>query len=197
MPTTPNLALSYLVASQAQKEVTHNDALNDLDYLAQLPVIDRTLNTPPASPNTGDTYIVGPSPTGAWTGNANNVAAFYSGWRFKTPLAGWKAWARNENKLVYYTGSAWATLAAPYLDGTLSWNPGTLANGSGTTSSAVTVTGATLGDFARVAAPYDLQGVLATAYVSATNTVAVRLQNQTGGSVTLASGTWRVRVTKA
>jgi hypothetical protein len=197
MPTTPNLALAYLVTSQAQKEVTHNAALNDLDYLAQLPVIDCTLNTPPASPNMGDTYIVASSPTGAWSGYANCVAAYYSGWIFKTPLAGWKAWARNSNKLLYYTGSAWSPLAAPYLDGTMTWNPGTLSNGSGATSSTVTVTGAALGDFARVAAPYDLQGVIATAYVNAANSAVVRLQNQTGGSVTLASGTWRVRVTKA
>jgi hypothetical protein len=197
MTATPNLNLTYLVTSQAQKEVTHNDALNDIDCLAQLTVIDRTLNTPPASPNTGDTYIVGPSPTGIWAGNANKVAAYYAGWRFKTPQTGWQAWARNESKFLYYTGSAWQPLAAPYLDGTFTWNPGTLANGNGSTSSAVTVTGAAFGDFSRVAAPYDLQGVLATAYVNASNTVVVRLQNQTGGSVTLASGTWRVRVGKA
>ena len=61
----------------------------------------------------------------------------------------------------------------------------------------MTVTGAALGDFARVAAPYDLQGIVATAYVNAANTAVVRLQNLTGGSVTLASGTWRARVTKA
>lgn len=81
--TTPNLALAYIVASQAQKEVTHNAALNDLDYLAQLPVIDITLSAPPASPNTGDTYIVAASPTGAWTGYANYVAAYYGGWVFR------------------------------------------------------------------------------------------------------------------
>ena len=197
MPTTPNLGLAYLVTSQAQKEVTHNAALNDLDYLAQLPVIDTTLSAPPSSPSTGDTYIVAASPTGAWTGYANYIAAYYAGWIFKAPQTGWKAFARNTGKLLYYTGSAWAPLAAPYLDGTFTWNPGTLTNGSGATSSAVTVTGAALGDFARVAAPYDLQGVLATAYVSAANTVVVRVQNATGGSVTLASGTWRVRVVKA
>lgn len=195
--TTPNLALAYIVASQAQKEVTHNAALNDLDYLAQLPVIDITLSAPPASPNTGDTYIVAASPTGAWTGYANYVAAYYGGWVFKAPQIGWKAWARNENKLVYYNGSAWSPLVSLYIDGTFAWSPGTIANGSGLTSSAVTVTGAALGDFARVAAPYDLQGVIATAYVNAANTAVVRLQNLTGGGVTLASGTWRVRVTKA
>lgn len=197
MATTPNLAMSYLVASQAQKETTHNDALNDLDCLAQLSVISTSLSTPPGSPGNGDTYIVGASPTGAWSGYANYVAAYYSGWKFKAPITGWRAWSRSDSKQLYYTGSVWAGLSAPYLDGTFTWNPGTLATGSGATSSGVTVTGVALGDFARVAAPYDLQGVLATAYVSASNTVVVRLQNQTGSSVTLASGTWRVRATKA
>ena len=197
MANTPNLTMPYLVASQAQKEATHNDALNDIDSLAQLSVISRTLNAPPSSPSAGDTYIVGASPTGAWSGYAHYVATYYSGWRFKAPKTGWKAWTQNESKLLYFTGSAWATLAAPYFENTFSWNPGAIANGSGVTSSAVTATGAALGDFACVAAPYDLQGVIATAYISAADTAVVRLQNQTGGSVTLASGTWRVRVTKA
>lgn len=197
MSTTPNLALSYIVASQAQKEVTHNAALNDLDFLTQLSVIDYTLNTPPGSPATGATYIIGPSPTGAWAGNANAVAGYYSGWSIKAPEAGWLAWTQNGNRLFYYTGSIWALLTTPKLDGTLSWNPGAIANAAGATSSAITVTGAALGDLVIVAAPYDLQGITATAYVSASNTVKIQLANLTGGSVTLGSGTWRARVIKA
>lgn len=197
MTTTPRLALNYLVAAQAQKEVTHNDALNDLDFLAQTNVIDRTLATPPATPATGDSYLIAASPTGAWSGYANYLTAYYSGWKFKQPQTGWVCFALNENKLLYYTGSNWSFLAAPYLDGTFSWNPGLIANGSGLTSASVTVTGAAFGDFVQVAAPYSLQGVTATAFVSAANTALVRLQNSTGAGVTLASGTWRVRVTKA
>jgi hypothetical protein len=197
MTTTPNLALAYIVSSQAQKEVTHNAALNDLDALAQLSVIDHTLATPPASPNTGDSYIIAASPTGAWTGFANCVAAYYGGWNIKTPVTGWLAWTRNDNRVLYYNGSAWVLLTTPKLDATTTWNPGAITNSSGTLSSALTVTGAALGDFAMVAAPYDLQGLDATAYVSAANTVKIRLSNLTGATVTLASGTWRVRVIKA
>lgn len=197
MTTTPNLAMNYIASSQAQKEITHNDALNDLDALAQLSVIDTTLATPPTSPNTGDTYIIAASPTGAWTGFVNCVAAYYGGWKIKTPVAGWIAWARNTSRIYYYTGSAWALLTTPKLDATTTWNPGAIGNSSGATSSAITATGAALGDFVMVAAPYDLQGIDATAYVSATNTVKIRLNNVTGGSVTLASGTWRVRIVKA
>jgi len=194
---TPNLALTYIVSSQAQKEVTHNGALNDLDFAARISAIDHTISTPPGSPATGDTYIIGASPTGAWSGNANNVAGYYAGWSIKVPQAGWTAWTRNDNRFLYYTGSAWALLATPQLDGTISWNPGAIANAAGLTSSAITVTGAALGDLAIVAAPYDMQGIVAHAYVSAANTAKIQLANLTGGSVTLGSGTWRVRVVKA
>lgn len=197
MTNTPNLALAYIASSQAQKEVTHNAALNDLDALTQLSVIDTTLATPPASPNTGDTYIIAASPTGAWTGFANGVAAYYGGWNIKTPLAGWRAWSKGTNRVYYYTGSAWALLTTPKIDITTSWTPGTIAASGGLLSSAIAVTGAALGDFAMVAAPYDLQGLDATAYVSAANTVKIRLSNLTGAGVTLGAGTWRVRVTKA
>jgi hypothetical protein len=197
MSTTPNLALSYIASSQAQKEVTHNAALNDLDFLVQASVIDTTLATPPVSPNLGDTYVIAASPTGAWTGFANAVAAWYSGWTIKMPEAGWIIFTRNGNHLLYYTGSAWALLTTPKLSGSATFNPGTISSASGVTSAAITVTGTVFGDYAMVAAPYDLQGVDATAYVSASNTVKIRLNNLTGSSITLASGTWTVRVVKA
>lgn len=197
MSNTPNLALAYIVSGQAQKEVTHNDALNDLDMLAQPGVIDRTLNTPPASPASGDTYIVGAAPTGAWSGAAGKLAGWFSGWKLKTPLAGWQVWARAENRLLVYYGSAWSNLATPFLEASSSWNPGTLAAGAGLSSAAITVTGAAFGDFVQVAAPYDLQGVTASAYVSAANSVVIRLHNSTDGGVTLTSGSWKIRVQKA
>lgn len=197
MTTTPNLAMSYIASSQAQKEVTHNDALNDLDFLAQASATDHTLATPPGSPAAGDTYIVASSPTGAWTGFANAVAAYYSGWKLKTPEAGWKVWTRNGNRLLYYTGSAWALLTTPKLEASTTWNPGSISDGTGVTSSGITVTGAAFGDFVAVSAPYDLQGVGATAYVSAADTVKIQLNNLSGGGVSLGSGTWKIRVAKA
>jgi hypothetical protein len=197
MTTTPNLALTYIASAQAQKEVTHNAALNDIDFLTKASVIDYTIATPPASPNTGDAYIIAASPTGAWTGFANCIAGYYGGWSIKTPVAGWQVWTRNGNRVLYYTGSAWALLTTPKIDATTTWAPGTVTNASGITSSALTVTGAALGDLTIVSAPYDLQGIQATAYVNAANTAVIRLTNLTGASVTLASGTWRVRVIKA
>lgn len=72
-------------------------------------------------------------------------------------------------------------------------NPASLIDAAGETQSA-TVTGAALGDFVMVAAPYDLQDITVTAYVSAANTVEIRLQNEGAATVDLASGTWKIVV---
>lgn len=40
---TPNLKLPFLLASQAQKHVTHNEAIRALDCLVQTSVLDRDL----------------------------------------------------------------------------------------------------------------------------------------------------------
>jgi polygalacturonase len=82
------------------------------------------------------------------------------------------------------------------LTNTIVWDPGSLVDGAGETSSGITVTGAAFGDFVIITNPYDLQGIIAVGYVSAANTVRIRLQNETGGTIDLASGTWRVRVIK-
>lgn len=72
-------------------------------------------------------------------------------------------------------------------------NPGSLADAAGENQS-VTVTGARFGDFVRVAAPYTLSGITVSAYVSAADTVTIRIQNESGGTLDLASGTWNIVV---
>lgn len=105
---TENLALPYIMASQSQKHVTHNEALRALDALVQLAVADKDLGTPPESPAFGARYIVGPSPTGAWAGRANHIAAWQDGaWAFYAPVAGWLAWVHDESRLYLYGGGGW------------------------------------------------------------------------------------------
>ena len=82
--------------------------------------------------------------------------------------------------------------------GTVVWDPASLGDGAGETSASITVTGATLGtDFVLVSAPYDLQDCVITGYVQATNTVEIRIQNESTGTRDFASGTWRVAVFRA
>jgi hypothetical protein len=88
------------------------------------------------------------------------------------------------------------TLVGHKLYGSATFDPGSLADGTGT-SATVTVTGAALGDFARATFSLDLQGIIISAYVSSANTVSVRFQNETTGVLDLLSGTIRVEVTPA
>jgi hypothetical protein len=61
----------------------------------------------------------------------------------------------------------------------------------------ITVLGAAAGDVVAVGPPSDLDaGLLATAYVSAANTVTVRLYNSTGGAIDPADSVWNVAVIK-
>lgn len=78
------------------------------------------------------------------------------------------------------------------LEGSATYDPPNLADGAGATTT-VTCTGASLGMFAEASFSLDLQGITLTAWVSASNTVSVRFQNESGGAIDLASGTLRVR----
>ncbi len=76
------LRIPYLAAAQAQKHVTHNEAMTLLDTLVQLSVLDKDLAAPPGSPEEGDTYIVAASATGAWIGWDGRIARYIDGtWR--------------------------------------------------------------------------------------------------------------------
>lgn len=79
------------------------------------------------------------------------------------------------------------------LSGSATFNAGSLADGAGETTT-VAVVGAALGDFAMASLGVDLAGITVTAYVSATDVVTVRVQNESGGTLDLASTTLRVRV---
>ncbi len=109
MTDTPNLKMPYIAASQAQKHVTHNEALRVLDAVVQLSVIDRDLSAPPATPADGDRYIVGPSATGAWATRDGEIAAWQdNSWIFHAPKEGWISWIDDENVALGYDGSVWA-----------------------------------------------------------------------------------------
>ena len=111
MNDTPNLAFPYILAAQAQKHVTHNEAIRALDCLVQLSVASRTLSEPPASPEDGTRYIVANGANGDWADQDGKVAAYQDGaWAFYAPKEGWRAWAANESALLVYEAGAWSAL---------------------------------------------------------------------------------------
>jgi hypothetical protein len=104
---TPRLFLPFIAAAQAQKHVTHNEALMDLDAIVQLGVMARQ-SAPPASPAPGDRYIVGASASGAFAGKSDLVAVFDDNvWRFLTPKAGWMAWSIQDSAIFVFNGTGW------------------------------------------------------------------------------------------
>ena len=107
MSDTPMLGLPLLSAAQAQKHVTHNEALLKLDALIHLSVISRSLAAPPAAAD-GDRYLVAASPSGAWAGQQGLLAlAQGGGWVFITPRKGWRLWVESESKLLAFDGTLW------------------------------------------------------------------------------------------
>lgn len=113
MTDTVNLGLPCIEGSQAQKHVTHNDALRILDTLVQLAVVDRDLTAPPGSPAEGQRWIVKTGATGAWAGRANAIAAWQDGaWQFSTPQTGWVAYVVDEGTLLTWNGAAWGDFFA-------------------------------------------------------------------------------------
>jgi len=73
------LNLPYLMPSQAQKHVTHNEALQRLDALVQLSVLSRNVSIPPAAPTEGDSYIIPPAATDVWSGQDDQLAVWQAG----------------------------------------------------------------------------------------------------------------------
>jgi hypothetical protein len=108
MTVTPHLALPLIAAAQAQKHVTHNEAITALDALVHLAVIDRDLSLPPATPAEGDRYIVAGAGTGAWAGKGGQIALWQDGmWRHFAPSRGFLGYVLDEGVLVAWSGTAW------------------------------------------------------------------------------------------
>lgn len=101
-----------VLVSGAQGEAHYNELLKQwraLDGFLMGFVISKT-NTPPGSPSDGDMYIVGTSPTGAWSGHANAIARYWQGgavWEFFTPREGWTIRSIADDSWLAFDGSDW------------------------------------------------------------------------------------------
>ena len=105
---SPRLNLPFLQPSQAQKHVTHNEALRRLDLLVQLNVATTNATNPPAAPDQGEVHALGLAPTGEWTGQDGKLAAWLdNAWQFVTPEMGWRAWDQGAGCLKVWDGTSW------------------------------------------------------------------------------------------
>lgn len=113
LDATALLGLPYIAAAQAQKHVTHNEALDLLDAVVQLAVLSDTVASPPGAPSEGDRYIIPPSgASDAFAGWANAVAIYRSGsWVALTPARGWTAFVLDRGEQRVFDGAAWQAVA--------------------------------------------------------------------------------------
>lgn len=95
---TNKLGLPYLMAAQAQKHVTHNEALRLLDSLIHISVKSRVVVSPPQNVSEGDAYLIPDTgATGVFSTQEGNLASFNDGeWFFTTPNIGLTAFIEDE-----------------------------------------------------------------------------------------------------
>ncbi len=112
MDTTDNLALPYIMPSQAQKHVTHNEALRMLDALVQ-PAVEGIATEPPGDPQAGMRVIVGEGATGAFAGREGRVAQWSDGgWMFHAPRAGWMVYDLSAEAIAVFDGGGWTAFVS-------------------------------------------------------------------------------------
>lgn len=110
MSNSVRLGLPFLAAGQAQKEVTHNEALALIDAGLHASAAAAGVNVPPPTPAAGQCWIVGSAPTGAWADQAGALACWTDGgWRFLPPQEGMAVWLIGEQLWCVHEASGWTT----------------------------------------------------------------------------------------
>ncbi len=112
---SPRLDLPFILPAQAQKHVTHNEALRRLDGLVQLVVQEVGAEVPPITPTSGAAYALGPAPSAAWAGQPQRLAIWQGvesggGWLFLAPQPGWHIWDQATAQMRIWDGDSWTSL---------------------------------------------------------------------------------------
>lgn len=105
---TVRLAFPLLQTAQAQKEITHNEALIRLDFLLGGAAQSADVADPPVEPQPGQGWIVAAGATGAWAGQDERIAFWDAGgWRFVVPVEGVRLWLLDRQVEARYGTGAW------------------------------------------------------------------------------------------
>lgn len=102
------LSLPLIQGGQAQKHITHNEALRRLDALVQPVALDMDLTAPPALSDEGDRHIIAPGPSGEWAGKGGKIAVREGqAWAFIAPAEGWQVYVIALGAVATFDGSIW------------------------------------------------------------------------------------------
>lgn len=108
--STPNLGLETVPSNSLQPSIPLNDALQLIDALLHLAVVDKDLAKPPTTTEAdiGKRWLVAASPTDAWTGQENSIALCTGTnlWRLIRPKEGMRAGVSDDSEDYRFT-SVW------------------------------------------------------------------------------------------
>lgn len=80
-----------------------------LELLSVPIVTSAVVSNPPASPNSGDRYIIPANATGSWLGKDNQIALYMRGtWFYFPAKKGWLFHSLNESKTYQFSGAVWS-----------------------------------------------------------------------------------------
>ena len=109
---TPRLGLPNLFAGQSQKEFFVNEAHAIIDMLLQ-PTVAGVVDTPPAGPAEGETWIVGDTPEAEFASHATRLAGWQGGgWLFVDPTQGMLVRDLSTGGALIYN-AGWQALVPP------------------------------------------------------------------------------------
>ena len=104
---TDRYLLPLIQTGQAQKDVTHNDAIGTIDTLLHL-AVEATLASRPTAPLAGQCWIIAARATGAWAGHDGYLAAFTAaGWTEIVPRDGCLAWDKEAGVFALFQNGSW------------------------------------------------------------------------------------------
>ena len=102
---SPRWEIPFLFSGQSQKEAFVNQAHAVADVLLH-PAIEGVSDDPPLAPAEGECWLVGETPTGAWTDQAGKLAALQAGeWIFATPRDGLRVLDRSTGQDIRFRGT--------------------------------------------------------------------------------------------
>lgn len=101
--------LPLLAVSQAQKEITHNEALILIDALLHTAVEASAMAPPAVTDNDiGKCWLVGSGATGVWANKSGQIAIWIGGdWRYLVAHDGMRLWDRSNGQDSIYTDGIW------------------------------------------------------------------------------------------
>ncbi len=106
--------LPLLAVSQAQKEITHNEALVRVDALLH-PLVEDVLATAPVATDVdiGKCWLVAAAPVGEWAGKAGQIAIWIGGgWRFCAAANGMRLRLQSSGTDIIRSDDQWVASPA-------------------------------------------------------------------------------------